>query len=255
MAKGMSSPKPGSSISGMVPVTGTAGGPMFSKWQLDLLPGANPNAAVFLAVGNTPDVSYMLNTTPWPDGKHALRLRNVRTDGNYDEYTNPITVTNKSAAPAAAPAASAPAASAAMTSTAGAKDIVATAIAAGKFTTLVKAVQAAGLVEALQGKGPFTVFAPTDAAFAALPAGTLDNLLKDQAALKNVLLYHVLPAEVMAAQVKDGLTAKTLQGSDLKFSVANGVVKVGDATVVTTDITTSNGVIHVIDKVLLPPGQ
>jgi uncharacterized surface protein with fasciclin (FAS1) repeats len=258
MANGISSPKPGSTISGSVPVTGTAGGPTFSKWQLDLLPGADPNAAVFLAVGNVPAVSYVFDSKIWPDGKHALRLRNVRTDSNYDEYTNPITITNKSAAPAAAApaaAAPAPAASAAVTSTAGAKDIVATAIASGKFTTLVKAVQAAGLVEALQGKGPFTVFAPTDAAFAALPAGTLDNLLKDPAALKNVLLYHVLPAEVMAAQVKDGLTAKTLQGSDLKFSVANGVVKVGDATVITTDIATSNGVIHVIDKVLLPPAQ
>jgi uncharacterized surface protein with fasciclin (FAS1) repeats len=132
-----------------------------------------------------------------------------------------------------------------------AKDIVDTAVAAGNFKTLVKAVQAAGLVDTLKGKGPFTVFAPTDEAFAKLPAGTLDSLLKDQAKLKAVLTYHVVPAKVMAKDVKAG-DVKTVNGQSFKVSVDGGKVKVDGANVVKTDIATSNGVIHVIDTVILP---
>ncbi len=115
------------------------------------------------------------------------------------------------------------------------------------------AVQAAGLVDALQGEGPFTVFAPTDAAFAKLPAGTVEGLLKDPKALSNILLYHVLSGEVKAAAVKDGLTAKTLQGSPVSFKIMDGKPMINDANIVGTDIMTSNGVIHVIDSVILPP--
>ena len=117
------------------------------------------------------------------------------------------------------------------------------------------AVQAAGLVDTLKGAGPFTVFAPTDAAFAKLPAGTVEGLLKDPKALANILLYHVVPGKVMASAVTDGLVAKTAQGASVKFSVADGTVKINDATIVTTDIETSNGVIHVIDSVILPPAS
>lgn len=132
-----------------------------------------------------------------------------------------------------------------------AKDIVDTAVGAGSFNTLVKAIQAAGLVDTLKGTGPFTVFAPTDEAFAKLPAGTLDGLLKDKAALTKVLTYHVVPGKVMAADVKPG-EAKTVQGQSVKLSVMGGKVMVDDANVVTADVAASNGVIHVIDKVILP---
>ena len=132
-------------------------------------------------------------------------------------------------------------------------DIVDTAVAAGSFSTLVKAVQAAGLVETLKGAGPFTVFAPTDEAFAALPPGTLDAVLKDKAKLTSILTYHVVAGKVMAKDVVglNGKTAKTIQGGDLKIDTTSGV-KIGGATVITADVETSNGVIHVIDKVLLP---
>jgi uncharacterized surface protein with fasciclin (FAS1) repeats len=136
-----------------------------------------------------------------------------------------------------------------------AADIVDTAVAAGDFTTLVAAVQAAGLVDALKGPGPFTVFAPTDAAFAALPAGTVEALLQDIPALTEILLYHVIPGKVMAADVSDGLMAATLQGSKVDFSVSAGSVKINDANIVATDIEASNGVIHVIDQVILPPSN
>jgi uncharacterized surface protein with fasciclin (FAS1) repeats len=142
----------------------------------------------------------------------------------------------------------------AMAADAMAADIVDTAVAAGSFNTLVAAVQAAGLVDALKGDGPFTVFAPTDDAFAALPAGTVDALLADPTGdLTQILLYHVVPGQVMAADVTDGLEAATLQGGLLSFSVADGYVKVNDANVTATDIVASNGVIHVIDAVLMPP--
>ncbi len=137
------------------------------------------------------------------------------------------------------------------TSAALAADIVDTAVSAGQFNTLVKAVQEAGLVDTLKGKGPFTVFAPTDEAFAKLPAGTLEALLNDKQKLAAVLTYHVVPGEVMAAQVKPG-AVKTVQGQSLTVSIKGGAVMVNNAKVVKTDIVASNGVIHVIDTVVLP---
>ena len=131
-----------------------------------------------------------------------------------------------------------------------AADIVDTAVKAGNFKTLVAAVQAAGLVDTLKGPGPFTVFAPTDAAFAKIPKAQLDALLKDKAALTKVLTYHVVPGKVMAADVKAG-KVKTVQGSELTVSTTGGVM-VDQAKVVKTDIAASNGVIHVIDTVVMP---
>jgi uncharacterized surface protein with fasciclin (FAS1) repeats len=135
-----------------------------------------------------------------------------------------------------------------------AADVVDTAVANGNFKTLVAAVQAAGLAETLKGSGPFTVFAPTDAAFAALPAGTVDTLLKpeNKAKLVAVLTYHVVPGKVMSSELKDGQTAKTVQGAEVTFDLDGGA-KVNDAKVVTADVAADNGVIHVIDKVILPP--
>jgi len=134
------------------------------------------------------------------------------------------------------------------------KDIVDTAVAAGSFSTLVAAVQAAGLVETLKGEGPFTVFAPTDEAFAKLPAGTLEELLKpeNKAKLQAILTYHVVAGRVLASDVVGMKSASTVQGQQLSITVADGKVKIDDATVVSTDIMTSNGVIHVIDTVVLP---
>ncbi len=137
-----------------------------------------------------------------------------------------------------------------LTSTAADKDIVDTAIAAGSFKTLVVAVQAAGLVETLKGKGPFTVFAPTDEAFAKIPKAQLDALLMDKAKLSAVLTYHVVPGLVLAEDVKAG-EVTTVQGGTLTITTDGGV-KVNDANVVTTDVMASNGVIHVIDTVLIP---
>lgn len=132
-------------------------------------------------------------------------------------------------------------------------DIVDTAVAAGSFKTLVAAVTAAGLVETLKGTGPFTVFAPTDEAFAKLPEGTVANLLKpeNKAKLQAVLTYHVVAGKVMAADVVTLTSAKTVQGQDLKIDTTSGV-KVDAANVVKTDIACTNGVIHVIDAVVLP---
>jgi len=132
-------------------------------------------------------------------------------------------------------------------------NIVGVASAAGNFSTLVTAIQAAGLEETLSSKGPFTVFAPTDEAFAALPEGTLDSLLKDKEALTKVLTYHVASGEYMAADVVEMSSITTLEGSTLPVNTTDGGVKVGDANVTATDIKASNGVIHVIDKVLIPP--
>ena len=132
------------------------------------------------------------------------------------------------------------------------KDIVDTAIEAGSFNTLVTAVQAAGLVETLKGDGPFTVFAPTDEAFAAIPEADLEALLADKEALTAVLTYHVVPGKVMAADVVELDSATTVQGSDVDIEVSDGGVMVDGANVVTTDIETSNGVIHVIDAVIMP---
>ncbi|MCX7054428.1 MAG: fasciclin domain-containing protein [Proteobacteria bacterium] len=133
-------------------------------------------------------------------------------------------------------------------------DIVDTAVAAGSFKTLATALAAAGLVETLKGPGPFTVFAPTDEAFAKLPAGTLESLLKpeNKAKLAGILTYHVVAGKVMAADVVKLTSAKTVNGQSVKIAVDGGKVKVDGATVVKTDIAASNGVIHVIDAVLLP---
>jgi len=165
----------------------------------------------------------------------------------------PTAASTQSPAPTTATAPStAPLASAAITT----KDIVETATEAGSFKTLLTAVKAAGLVETLQGSGPFTVFAPTDAAFAALPAGTLDGLLKDPAALKKILLYHVVSGAVTSDNVVGLTSATSVEGSPIAISVKDGTVYLNDsAKVVTPDVMASNGVIHVIDKVILPPAN
>jgi len=131
-----------------------------------------------------------------------------------------------------------------------AKDIVDTAVAAGSFKTLATALQAAGLVDTLKGKGPFTVFAPTDDAFAKVPKADLEALLKDKAKLTAVLTYHVVPGKTMAKDVKAG-KVKTVQGNELTIATAGGVT-VDGAKVTTADVAASNGVIHVIDTVLIP---
>jgi uncharacterized surface protein with fasciclin (FAS1) repeats len=131
-----------------------------------------------------------------------------------------------------------------------AQDIVDVASKAGSFNTLVAAVKAAGLVDTLKGPGPFTVFAPTDAAFAKLPKATLDGLLKDPAALSKILTYHVVPGKVMAADVKAG-KVKTVNGQELTVKTEGGVM-VDNAKVTATDVAATNGVIHVIDTVVLP---
>ena len=135
-----------------------------------------------------------------------------------------------------------------------AADIVDTAVEAGSFTTLVAAVKAAGLVDTLKGDGPFTVFAPTDDAFAALPAGTVDDLLKpeNKDKLVKILTYHVVSGAVKAADVVKLNSAKTVQGGEVTIKVSNGKVMVDNANVVKTDIKAKNGVIHVIDSVILP---
>lgn len=134
------------------------------------------------------------------------------------------------------------------------RDIVDTAVAAGSFKTLAAALQAAGLVDTLKGKGPFTVFAPTDEAFGKLPTGTLKDLLKpeNKAKLTAILTYHVVPGKVVAKDVVNLSEAKTVQGSSAKITVSDGAVKVDDANLVKTDIVCANGVIHVIDAVILP---
>jgi len=131
-------------------------------------------------------------------------------------------------------------------------DIVDTAVAAGSFNTLAAALQAAGLIETLKGKGPFTVFAPTDEAFAKLPAGTVEALLKDKEKLTKILLYHVVSGRVMAKDVVKLKSARTVQGSSVTIVTRGGNVMVDNANVVKTDIAASNGVIHVIDSVILP---
>lgn len=135
-------------------------------------------------------------------------------------------------------------------------DIVDTAVAAGDFPTLVAAVQAAGLVDTLKSEGPFTVFAPTEAAFAALPDGTIEALLADPTGdLANILLFHVVPGKVMAADLSDGLQANTALGAPVTFKISDSGAMVENANIVATDIETSNGVIHVIDAVILPPSD
>jgi uncharacterized surface protein with fasciclin (FAS1) repeats len=137
------------------------------------------------------------------------------------------------------------------------KDIVDTAVAAGQFKTLAAALTAAGLVDTLKGPGPFTVFAPTDAAFAKLPAGTVDTLLKpeNKAKLTAILTYHVVPGKVMAADVVKLSEAKTVEGAMVTVKVNGGKVMINNATVTTADVEASNGVIHVIGTVLMPPAK
>lgn len=135
------------------------------------------------------------------------------------------------------------------------KDIVSLAVGNEDLSTLVAAVKAAGLVETLQGTGPFTVFAPTNAAFAALPEGTVENLLKpeNKDQLVAVLTYHVVAGKVMSTDLKNGQKAATVQGSEIKVKVSKKGVMINDANVVAADVAASNGVVHVIDKVILPP--
>jgi uncharacterized surface protein with fasciclin (FAS1) repeats len=142
----------------------------------------------------------------------------------------------------------------AMPSYAADMDIVDTAVGAGNFTTLVAAVQAAGLVETLKGPGPFTVFAPTDAAFAALPAGTVEDLLKpeNKDKLVSILTYHVVPGKVMSTDLTEGMKAATVQGGEVTITLDGGA-KVNGAVISAADIPATNGVIHVIDSVILPP--
>jgi uncharacterized surface protein with fasciclin (FAS1) repeats len=143
--------------------------------------------------------------------------------------------------------------SAATAAPAGPGNIVQTASSAGTFKTLTKLIRQAGLTGALAGKGPFTVFAPTDAAFAKVPKATLDRLLANKAELKSVLLYHVVAGKVTAAKVVKLDSAKTLQGAPVRIRTAGSTVRVGSARVVKADVMASNGVIHVIDRVLIPP--
>lgn len=131
-------------------------------------------------------------------------------------------------------------------------DIVDTAVKAGSFSTLAAALKAANLVDTLKGKGPFTVFAPTDEAFAKLPTGTVDALLKDIPQLTKILTYHVVAGKVSAADVMKLKSAKTVEGSEVKIDTTNGV-KINDSTVTTPDVAADNGVIHIIDTVLMPP--
>lgn len=133
-----------------------------------------------------------------------------------------------------------------------ADDIVDVAVGAGSFNTLVAAVQAAGLEDTLRGEGPFTVFAPTDDAFAALPEGTVEALLADIPSLTAILTYHVVPGAVMSGDLSDGMTAATVNGAEITIGTTGGVT-VNGANVVAADIEASNGVIHVIDAVILPP--
>jgi uncharacterized surface protein with fasciclin (FAS1) repeats len=135
------------------------------------------------------------------------------------------------------------------------KDIVETAVGAGQFNTLATALQAAGLVDTLKGEGPFTVFAPTDEAFAKLPAGTVENLLKpeNKDQLAGILTYHVVPGKVMAADVAKMSDAETVSGKKVEIKIDGEAVEINDANVVTADVAASNGVIHVIDSVLMPP--
>jgi uncharacterized surface protein with fasciclin (FAS1) repeats len=242
---GLISPADGATLSGTVDVTAVFPGSPYVRWDLFILPGGNDSGRIWVASGDDAgEATLSLDSTKYPDGDHAFSLRLVKADSNYDEQIVNFTIDNSGAAVAAPAEARADAA-----------DIVDTAIAAGSFKTLVAAVQAAGLVDTLKSDGPFTVFAPTDEAFAKLPAGTVEGLLADPEALANILLYHVVPGKVMAADVTDGLVAKTAQGSTVTFTVADGAVKINDATISATDIETSNGVIHVIDSVILPPAD
>jgi uncharacterized surface protein with fasciclin (FAS1) repeats len=166
--------------------------------------------------------------------------------------TNTANEAKTTGAAMTAPAADSAKAATNAVSTVAASDIVDTAVAAGNFKTLAKALTEAGLIDTLKGAGPFTVFAPTDEAFAAVPAKDLDALLKDKAKLKAVLTYHVVSGKVMAADVSKMTSAKTVQGTDVAVKVSGTDVMINQAKVVKADIACKNGVIHVIDKVIMP---
>ena len=172
----------------------------------------------------------------------AMLLLSCNNEASKTTETTMVDTVKKEEAPAPAPAADAP------------KDIVDVAIGSPDHTTLVAAVTAAGLVETLKGAGPYTVFAPTNAAFDALPAGTVEGLLKpeNKAKLTKILTYHVVAGAVKAADLKDGQKVKTLQGEELTVSIKDGKVKINGANVTAADLTGSNGVVHVIDAVLMP---
>jgi uncharacterized surface protein with fasciclin (FAS1) repeats len=173
-----------------------------------------------------------------------------------DSSDTTVAPTTEAPATTQAPATTeAPATTMAPTTTEAPMTIVDVASAAGDFTTLLAAAEAAGLVETLMGDGPFTVFAPTDEAFAALPEGTLESLLADPEALKQILLYHVVSGSVLAADVVGLDTATSVEGSEIDITVDGDMVMVNQANVVATDIIASNGVIHVIDAVILPPAS
>ena len=191
-------------------------------------------AALALTFGLAACGSDSADTTAAPAGTEAVAAETQAAVGTEAAATEAVAVETE------AMAADAP------------KDIVDTAVAAGSFNTLAKLLTDAGLIETLKGEGPFTVFAPTDEAFAAVPAETLAALGADKALLTKVLTYHVVPGKVMAADIAAGDVA-TVAGPTVKLSVVDGKVMVNDATVVTADVVASNGVIHVIDKVLLPP--
>lgn len=183
----------------------------------------------------------------------AMTLAACGSESTESETSPTAAATSEAASPAASASAEA---SAGMSDEAAAGDIVAVASANPTTTTLVTALDAAGLVETLQGPGPFTVFAPTDDAFAALPAGVLDKLVQPQNkdALTQILTYHVVSGEVMAADVTDG-PVPTVEGQDITLSTAGGGVTINETAKVTTpDVDATNGVIHLIDTVLLPPG-
>lgn len=205
---------------------------------------AGLSLAILASAQQTPTTQTEQQSSPAQTGQSATTTTQTTTPSTTQSTTQTTTPSDSSQATATAQ------------SSAGG-DIVDTAIKAGNFTTLAKALEAAGLVETLKGAGPFTVFAPSDEAFAKLPAGTLDELLKpeNKDKLKALLTYHVVPGKVTSSDVAkmDGKAATTVQGGQLQVSTAGGV-KVGNATVTQPDIAASNGVIHVIDTVLMPSG-
>ena len=172
----------------------------------------------------------------------ALSLGTVGFMGSVACEANPQTETSSTPAPAPSKDAAA------------GKDIVDTAVSAGQFKTLAAALKAAGLVDTLKGEGPFTVFAPTDDAFAKLPKGTVEDLLKpeNKEKLKAILTYHVAPARAMSSDLKDGQAVKTVNGKEITVKIDGGKVMAGNAQVIMPDVAASNGVIHVIDTVLMP---
>jgi uncharacterized surface protein with fasciclin (FAS1) repeats len=195
-----------------------------------LTPGINANVAVDVEADGLTDILYaMLHVDEGTVGEYEFPGADGPVILNGAPITPPFEITGN------------------------ALTVVGTAMATEGFSTLVTAIQAAGLADELKGAGPFTVFAPTDEAFAALPADTLDSLLADPDALAEILLYHVVSGETLAADISDDQEVATLQGDSITFAIDGDTVTVNDATITATDIAASNGVIHVIDTVLMPP--